>query len=183
MAEPSAAEVLRPLRRTRQIREFTEEPVSREALDALADVARWSGSGRNSQPWRFIVVTDLATIRSIATAGLPQTRSLHTATAVIAIVLPVDESHEVGMAYDDGRVAERILIGAGMLDLGAGVAWIRDDVRPVVAELLSIPADRQVRTIIALGHPTDAARAPKSEPGKARLPRSETVFEERWPVG
>jgi nitroreductase len=44
---------LRPLLRTRQYREFTGEPVSDEDLRALAQVARWSGSSRNSQPWRF----------------------------------------------------------------------------------------------------------------------------------
>ena len=183
MVDVNPAEALRSLRRTRQVREFTDEPVSREDLDALADVARWTGSGRNSQPWRFIVVTDAPTIRELATAGLPQTRSLHTATAFIAIVLPVDDEHDIGLAYDDGRVAERILIAAGILGLGAGIAWIRDDVRHAVGELLGLPPDRYVRTITALGHPTEAALAPKSEPGKARLPRDQTVFEERWPEG
>jgi nitroreductase len=181
MVESTPSDTLRPLRRTRQIREFTDEPVSREVLDALADVARWSGSGRNAQPWRFIVVTNPATIRNLAAAGLPQTRSLNTATAVIAIVLPVEDGHEVGIAYDDGRVAERLLIGAGMLGLGAGIAWIRDDVRQSVGDLLGLPPDRYVRTLIALGHPTEAAKAPKSDPGTARLPREQTVFDERWP--
>ena len=183
MAEGSAADTLRPLRRTRQVREFTTEPVSREALDAIADVARWSGSGRNSQPWRFIILTEVATIRELAAAGMPQTRSLNTATAVIAIVLPLDQGDEAGRAYDDGRVAERILISAGMLGLGAGIAWIRDDVREAVGRLLELPDDRYVRTLTAIGHPTAAAQAPKSEPGRARLPRRETVFEERWPRG
>lgn len=151
-------------------------------LDALADVARWTGSSRNTQPWRFIVVTNESTIREIAAIGLPQTRSLRTATAAIAIVLPAEEGRDVGHAYDDGRVAERILIGAGLLDLGAGIAWVRSDVRSQVGALLGLPPDRYIRTIVALGHPTEAARQPKSPPGEARLPRDETVFEERWPT-
>ena len=118
------ADRLRPLRQIRQIREFTDEPVDRAALDAIADVGRWSGSSSNSQPWRFIVVTDAAVLRRLAVIGLPQTRSLQTATAAIAIVLPADDGHEVGHAYDEGRAAERILIAAHMLDLGAGIAWI-----------------------------------------------------------
>jgi nitroreductase len=179
---PSSADTLAPLRRARQVREFEPVRVDREALDALVDVARWSGSSRNSQPWRFIVVTDERRIRELAGIGLPQTRALNTAMAAIAIVLPVEEGREVGLAYDDGRVAERILIGAGMLGLGAGIAWARSDVREAVGAVLGLPPDRIVRTIVALGHPTEAARAPKSEPGTARLPRSETVFEERWPA-
>jgi len=181
VAQPSASDVLRPLRRTRQYREFTSDPVSREALDALADVARWSGSGRNSQQWRFILITEAATIMKLAAVGMPQTRSLNTATAVIAIVLPVAQGREIDNAFDDGRVAERILIAAGMLGLGGGIAWVRDDVRKDVGGLLDLPPDRYVRTLMALGHPTEAARAPKSEHGKARLPREETVVEERWP--
>lgn len=179
---PSPSDVLRPLRRARQVREFTPEPIDRQALDALADVARWSGSSRNTQPWRFIVLTDTDVLRQIAEIGAPQTRALRTATAGIAIVLPVDDGHEAGLAYDDGRAAERILIGAGLLDLGAGIAWVRPDVGAPVGEMLGLPAGRHVRTIVALGHPTDAARQPKSEPGSARLPRNETVFEERWPA-
>jgi len=176
------ADRLRPLRATRQFREFTTEPVDRASLDTIADVARWSGSSRNSQPWRFIVVTDEAVLREIAALGLPQTRSLRTATAAIAIVLPADDGHEVAWAYDDGRAAERVVIAAGMLDLGGGIAWIRSDVRAAVSERFGLPADRFIRTIVSLGHPTDAARQPKTAKGTARLPRNETVFEERWPA-
>ena len=179
----TAADRLRPLRRARQIREFTDEQVSREDLDALANVARWTGSSRNTQPWRFIVVTDVDAIRRIAEIGLPQTRALKSATAALAIVLPVDETHEIGIAYDDGRAAERILIAAGMLDLGAGIAWVRSDVREPIGEVLGLPAERYVRTIVALGHPSEAALAPKAAPGDARLPRDESIFEERWPAG
>ena len=177
----SPADRLRPLRRTRQFREFTAEPVDRAALDAIADVARWSGSSQNTQPWRFIIVTDEATIRRIAAMGMPSTRSLQTAMAAIAIVLPAVEGKAVGYAFDEGRAAERMLIAAGLIDLGAGIAWVRADIRAAVGEVFDLPADRFIRTIMSIGHPTEAARRPKSAAGTARLPREETVFEERWP--
>jgi nitroreductase len=174
------ADILQPLRRARQFREFTAEPVDQAALDAIADVARWSGSSRNSQPWRFIVVRDEAVLRRLAEIGMPQTRSLHTATAAIAIVLP-GPADDVSNAFDEGRAAERMLIAASMLDLGAGIAWVRSDVREAVGSMFELPADRFIRTIVALGHPTDAARRPKSAAGSARLSRDETVLDERWP--
>jgi nitroreductase len=111
---------------------------------------------------------------------MPQLRSLATATAGIAIVLPAEPDRSISHAYDDGRVAERVLIAANMLGLGAAIAWVRGDVLPLARELLGLPEDRTVRTIMALGHPTDEARHPKAAPGKARLPRNETVYEERW---
>lgn len=179
-ADPT--DILRPLRRTRQVREFESTPLAPPVLDALVDVARWTGSSKNTQPWRFIVITEASTLGAIHAAGLPQTRGLATATAAIAIVLPADPDRAVGNAYDDGRVAERILVAAAMLDIGAGISWIRTDVRPAIAELLALPPDRMVRTVVQLGVPTEAARRPKSPPGQARLPREEVAFRERWPA-
>jgi nitroreductase len=174
------AAIVRPLLRVRQIREFTDEPLTDAELDAIVDAARWSGSGSNSQPWRFIVLRDAATLRSIAEIGLPQTRSFRTATAAIAIVLP-DGAGDISLAYDDGRAAERILIAASLLGLGAGIAWVRPEVREQIGGTLGLPGDRFVRTLMALGHPSDAALKPKSAPGQARIPRDQAVFRERWP--
>jgi len=177
------ADKLRPLRQTRQFREFTADPVDRALLDAIADVGRWSGSSQNTQPWRFIVIADSSVLRRLAPMGMPSTRSLQTATAAIAIVLPDEQGRAVSHAFDEGRAAERMLIAAEMIDLGAGIAWIRSDIRAAVGEMFDLPADRFIRTIVVLGHPTEAARRPKSATGSARLPREETVFEERWPKG
>jgi len=177
------SELVRPLLRTRQIREFTDEPISEEDLNLLADVARWSGSGSNTQPWRFILIREEANLRAIAEAGMPQTRSLRSAAAGIAIALREEQGAAISHAYDEGRAAERILVGAQMLGLGAGIAWIPPANRGTVSELLHIPAEWRVRTVVAIGHPSESARKPKSAPGQARLPRDEVVFRERWPAG
>ena len=174
------ADAVRPLLRVHQVREFTDAPVEPAALDAIADAARWSGSGGNSQPWRFIVIREPETLRHLSEASLPSTRSLATAAAAIAIVLPQVQGAAVSNAFDEGRAAERILIAASLLDLGAGIAWVGAEDRPAVGELLGLPEGRFVRTLVALGHPTTKASRPKSTRGAARLPRSETVFSERW---
>lgn len=174
-------EIVRPLLRVRQTREFTDEPPTDDELAAIADVARWSGSSTNSQPWRFIVLRDRETLLRIHEAGLPQTRALATAPAAIAIVLPQDD-HALSHAYDEGRAAERMLIAASFLGLAAGIAWVMPGTRDLVSQLLDLPAGRFVRTIVVVGHPTERALAPKQPPGKARLPREETVFEDRWPT-
>ena len=174
-------ERLRDLRRVRQYRQFTDEPPSPEEMDAIVDAARWTGSSRNEQPWRFVVIRDIGTIRRIGEMGLPQTRALPTATAAIAIIVPDDPAREVMRAYDEGRVAERMLIAASMLGLGGGITWIRKDVLPAAREILELPDDLLVRTIVALGHPTEAARLPRLPRGQARLPRDQTVFHDRWP--
>ncbi|HEX7171668.1 MAG TPA: nitroreductase family protein [Candidatus Limnocylindria bacterium] len=175
-------DAIRPLLRARQVRQFSGEPVEPAALDAIADAARWSGSSQNSQPWRFVIVRERSTLQAIHKAGLPSTRSLATAAAAIAIVMPQRPGGGISIAFDEGRAAERILIAASMLDLGAGIAWIKTEVRLAVASLLSLPDDRFVRTVVSIGHPSDAGRRPKSAPGEARLPREDVVFAERWPA-
>lgn len=173
-------ERVKPLIRTRQHRVFTDQPVADADLLALTDVARWSGSSRNSQPWRFVVVRDVELLRRIGDLGHPQTRSLHSAMAAIAIAMPDDEGRPVSHAYDEGRAAERMLIAASMLGIGAGIAWVVPDIRPAVGDFLGVPADHYVRTIMAVGHPSAEGRAPHSPPGTARLPRDQVVMDDRW---
>jgi nitroreductase len=175
-------ERLRPLVRVRQIRDFTPEPLSGVELHALTEVARWSGSSNNEQPWRFITMTEPETIRFVAETYMPSSRALRTAPAAIAIVLPDESGRAVMRGYDEGRAAERILIGASLLGLGAAITWVWPEARPTVRGLLGIPDGWLVRTIMAVGHPTEAARRPKAAPGTARKPREETVFSERWPA-
>ncbi|HEY4270232.1 MAG TPA: nitroreductase family protein [Galbitalea sp.] len=177
----SPLEIIRPLLGVRQIRQFTDEAPTDAEIAAIADVARWSGSSMNTQPWRFIVVRDRDVLLRIHEAGMPQTRSLATALAAIAIVLP-EAGDALSDAFDEGRAAERMLIAATFLGLGAGIAWILPGIRHLVGDLLALPDGWFVRTLVVVGNPTNDARAPKSAPGKARLPREEVVFEHRWPA-
>lgn len=174
-------EAVRPLLRVRQVREFeVDRPVDAAALDAIADAARWTGSSQNTQPWRFVILTDRALLDKVAAAGMPQTRSLRTAPAAIAIAMPIDPKRAISLAFDEARAAERILTAANLVGLRAGIAWVSGPARAALGEALGLPDDRQVRTLVAIGHPTAAARRPKSAPGTARLPRQETVFRGGW---
>ncbi|HJP70980.1 MAG TPA: nitroreductase family protein, partial [Candidatus Limnocylindria bacterium] len=103
---------MKPLLRVRQTRQFTSEPITAEEVDAIADAARWSGSSQNKQPWRFITIREPETLRAIAEAGLPNTRSLTSATAAIAVVMAAEPQSKIGQAYDEGRAAERMLVAA-----------------------------------------------------------------------
>ena len=174
-------QVVKPLIRVRQIRDFTSRRVTRAELEAVTEVARWSGSSRNEQPCRFVVLRDPAIIGRIAELGLPQTRGLPTASAAVAIVTPDEPEREASRAFDDGRAAERMLIAANLLGFSGGIARLRPDVREPIGALLHVPPSRSVRTIVAFGHPSVEARQPKARPGMARLPREEVVFEEHWP--
>jgi nitroreductase len=170
----TAEPILRALRRTRQVRQFTDEPVTEPDLRAILNVARWSGSSMNLQQWTFIVIRDRAELERLAELA-PYAR--HVARAAVAIAIAMSGDNPEWDAYDEGRVAERILVAAGALGLGAGIGWALETERPEVAALLGLPAPQFVRTIISLGHPTERARQPRSAPGTARRPLAELVLE------
>ena len=166
--------VLTALRRTRQVRQFTDELVSDNDVQTILDIARWSGSSMNRQPWTFIVVRERGDLKRLAELA-PNAK--HVAGAAVAIAIAMGGANAECDAYDEGRAAERILIAANALGLGAGIGWAMESVRPQVAQFLGLTPRAFVRTIISLGHPTEAARQPKSAPGTARRPLKELVRE------
>jgi nitroreductase len=170
MADP----VLRALRRTRQVRQFTDEPVDEDDLQAILEVARWTGSSQNQQLWIFLVVRDPAVRQRIGEVTR-YARYVGKAPLAIAIVMPGDDVETD--AYDEGRAAERILIAANALGLGAGIGWTDGDERAVVGSLLGVSPPAFVRTIISVGHPTEAAMQKRSGPGRGRRPLEEIVRE------
>lgn len=177
MTDLTPRDRVRPLLRVRQVREFaTDAPLTAAEVEAVADAARWSGSSQNGQPWRFITMQDRGTLHAVWQAGLPQIHALQTAAAAIGIVIPVEEGRAVSHAFDEGRVAERILVAATLLGIAGGLFWIGSAARPQVARLLGIPEGWTMRSIVALGHPAPAAQGR----GRARRPRDEAVFAERW---
>lgn len=180
-SEPTPLDIVRPLIRVRQMRDFVGRRVTNAEMEAITEVARWSGSSRNEQPLRFIALRDKATIKQVAELGLPQTRGLPNASAAIAIVVPNEPERELSRAFDDGRAAERILIAANLLGLGGGISRVRPDVREGINEVLLLPPNRSVRTIVAIGHPSPDALERKTAPGTARLPRERVIYEECWP--
>ncbi len=66
---PSPTEPMALLRDERNVRHFAPDPVPDEAIAAILDVARWTGSAKNAQPWHFVVVRDRATIAALAGLG------------------------------------------------------------------------------------------------------------------
>lgn len=140
---------------TRQIREYTDEPVSEEDLAELLEVARWSGSSQNTQPWHFLVLTDPEDLAAVASA---RDRIAWVAKAPLAIALIMDGEKPDSESYDEGRVTERLLIAARMLGLGAGTAWLHNaETESMLRERFEIPAERGFRSVVVIGHPVPGA--------------------------
>lgn len=173
-------DVLRTLRRVRSVRDFRPEPIRDEDLTEILEVARWTGSGMNRQPWTFVVVRARDTLRAIAEAT---PNAGHIAGAAAGIVIVMDGGMPEIETFDEARVAERILVAATSLGLASAIGWVMPGAAPRVRDLLGIPAGRTVRTLVSLGYPTEAGARPKAAPGQARRPLEEMVRHERFDRG
>ena len=165
-------EVTHELKHVRQIRQYTSDPIPQDALDELLAIARWTGSAKNGQPWRFIVINDLAKLKQISQIRTPIN---WVASAPLGIAIALNGYSLATEAYDEGRVTERLLIGAKLLGLGGGTAWFGDaDQQAQAKRILGIPAEINARSVIALGYPR-TTKDPRPGAASGRKPLSEIV--------
>src|SRR5215218_4699320 len=87
----NAQQVIEQIRTVRQARLYRPDPVPAAVIDQLLQIARWTGSSRNTQPWQFIVITDKAQLRQISQVRTP-INWVADAPLAIAIVLNGDST-------------------------------------------------------------------------------------------
>jgi nitroreductase len=170
-------DLTRSMRRVRQTRDFRPDPLPDDVLTDILQVARWTGSVSNRQPWTFVVVTDEATRKRMAELA-PNTPHIGVAPVVVVIVMksyaPETDS------FDEGRISERIMVAAEAHGVSSGIARARDEAKQQIAELLGVPDDLYVRSMVSLGYATEAGAQPKTAKGEARKPLDEIVRRERF---
>ena len=175
--EQTARERIAFLRGLRAVREFRPNPVPQKVIDDVLEVARWTGSAVNRQPWEFVVIRDRDTLRALAAA---EGYAGHLADAPLGIILVMAGDHADQEAFDEGRLSERIMLAAAAHGIGAGIGWFKPAGAEMVKDILGIPPRRTVRTAIALGYADDAARRARQKRGQARKPLADLVHAERY---
>lgn len=176
MTQDGASSQIRFLKRLRAVRSFEPTPVPDDALRDILEVARWTGSAGNQQEWQLIAITQRTSLDQLAQTSR-MARHLARAPLAVAIVMP--DQRKIMEAFDEGRMAERIMLAALAHGLGSAIGWMSDG-EEEAKRILGIPADRKLRTVISIGFPDEAGRKPKSAAGTARKPLSEIVHRERW---
>ena len=167
------------LRGLRATRNFRPDPVPQAALDDILDVARWSGSASNRQPWELVVVRDEA--RRQALAGVEgYARHLAGAPLGIVLVMAGEADKEEQEIYDEGRLCERIMLAAAAHGLGSCIGWLVGSGVDEAKRLLGIPTGRRVKTIISIGYPDEEAQRARPKRPQARKPLSAIVHEEQY---
>lgn len=169
-------ELLATLRGLRQSRRFLPTPVAREDLDRILEVARWTGSAKNTQPWHLVVVTDSALNTELASHGAFAGFLDGVAASIVVAV----EGEGRSVAYDDGRLAERVMLAAAALGIGSGTAWFSNAAaRQRVRELLGLPGHLEPWSAIGLGH-TDTSQEQATPQLSGRKPLEEMTSWNRY---
>lgn len=179
--DANRARFIELVRTVRQARQYKPDPVPAAVIEELLEVARWTGSSRNTQPWHFIAITDKEQLRKIAAL---RSNINWLAEAPLAIAIVLDGASELSEAYDEGRVTERLLIAARARGLRGGVAWYGDaDQQAEGKRILGIPAEKAARSVVAIGYATSIKdpRPTRATPG--RKPLAEVASYDTWGRG
>ena len=138
------------LRGRRTVRHFKPDPVPEVTVTRILDAARWAPSSRNQQPWHLVVVRKRETLAQIGqTAGTGS----FIADAPLAIAVVMEKADQPRM--DAGRALQQMEIIAWSEGLGTCFVTLTDDERQKFAELLEVPADLDLITVLPFGYRPD----------------------------
>ncbi len=159
----------------RNVRSFSDRPISREHLDQILEAGRRAPSSQNTQPWGFVVVTDRAQLRDLSTVWVGA-KHVSSSAATIALVISDDPEPGRRVQFDLGQATMIMMIAAADLGIGSGHAGVGD--QAAANRLLGLPAGRTCSFLIALGYPSGRPLAPISKPD--RKPFDEVVHWGTW---
>jgi nitroreductase len=151
-------EIVEALRTRRSASSFAARPISREILLQIIDTARYTPSGVNRNPFRFILTTTRGTIDSLSQTH-PYCKWLGSAQA--AIVIAGDPAVSPYWLEDCCLAAYSVTLAT--LAQGISVHWsaIYQSVNPEedkrrqehVRKILSIPEGLKVPIVLGAGYP------------------------------
>lgn len=177
------------MRTRRSIRQFSDEPVPRELIEAALAVAGTAPSGANQQPWTFVVVSDPEVKARIREAAEHEERLLYAERATeeyLRAIEPIGTNaskphltdapyviavFEQAWRWEDGEkhkhyyVRESVGIAVGFLLTAlhlSGLAALTHAPSPMgfLTEILERPEGERPFLLIPVGYPADHATVP-----------------------
>jgi nitroreductase len=151
------------------IRQFAARHVEAAAKSKILEAARLTGSSKNTQHWRFILVQDK---KNLATLAQDSTTGPWVSGADFAIVVNIDPKVPSSVV-DAGRVVQDMQLAAWELGVGSGIyTGIK---APEMRRDFGVPEALSPTVVVGFGYPKTKIIGKKN-----RKPISELAFLERY---
>jgi nitroreductase len=151
------------------VRAFAPCEIGEEDLLRIVEAGRRAPSGRNRQPWEFVIVRDPDTIQEL---GKIQ-GCIGEATAAIAVVM--DEQASPYWKEDAAAAIENMLLA--VVALGYASLWVEGYVlqnEDFGREVLGVPKDKRLLAVLPIGNASGQASQ------AAKKPLEEILHRERY---
>jgi nitroreductase len=130
----------------REVRDYAGRPIPVDAVQRILEAGRISGSSRNRQPWRFIVVESPSLRERLAEAVYAPGNVRGAALVVVITIRGRGPS-----AFDAGRAAQNMMLTAWNDHIGSCPNGIPEP--DAVAELLDLEEDERPTIVLTFGYP------------------------------
>lgn len=139
-------------------RALSDTPVSREEIETLIEAAHLAPSCFNNQPWRFVAIDDPETLKAVKEAMPKGNYWTAPAPAIVAVVSKPDLDCQLSDERDYYQFGCGMAVGNLMIQ-ATGMGLIAHPIagfKPVVVkEILGIPNDRVLITLVVIARPGD----------------------------
>lgn len=129
------------------IREFSQEQVPDETKLKVLEAARSTGTGLNTQHWRFILVEDKQNLENLAKDSTSGKWVAGCNFAIIILTNPKYHFHLI----DAGRVIQNVQLAAWNFKVGSGIftGIDKDNFR----KDFDVPEELNISAVIGFGYP------------------------------
>lgn len=149
----------------RTIRAYQDQSIDPKVIDSIMQAATLALSWKNTQCWRFYVVSEKQTLQALKERGLPEGNRQKVEQAPCIIVACVEKglsglgadnqyANSIGEGwsyFDLGLAVENLCLEAYNQGLGTLIMGIRNEGE--IEALFNIPQQYEVVALIALGYP------------------------------
>ncbi|HET6589007.1 MAG TPA: nitroreductase family protein [Candidatus Nitrosocosmicus sp.] len=129
------------------IREFSSDEVSTNSIKEILESARKTGSGLNTQHWRFILVREKDNLKKLSDAS---TSGQWIIGANFAIIILTDPKYSFHL-LDAGRLIQNMQLSAWDEGIGSGIytGVIPDQMR----KHFNLPSNLNISAVLGFGYP------------------------------
>lgn len=140
------------LKNRKSCRKFLEKAVSIQDIYTILEAARWAPSGKNGQPWRFVIVKETETKNKIAGCSIYKDWMIDADTF---IVIYLDKGSSYNYKKDlqaIGAAIENICLQASSMNIDT--CWIGEilEKETEVNKIINVPETYELMAVICIGY-------------------------------